>query len=466
MTTLAELQGWLDAPREDEHLEFKEAKNQFDPSKLHRYCVALANEGGGRLVLGVSDRPPRKVVGSAAFPELQKTTEHLYSKLRFRVDAEELSHPDGRVVVFHVPPRPAGTAYHYEGAYLMRSGEELVPMSEDRLRRIFAEGAPEWALRIARAGVTSDELVTLLDTQRYFDLIELPYPSTRDAVLDRFRREELIQLGDTGWDITNLGAIMFAKNLREFGLLGRRAPRIIVYDGVDKLSTKKELLAPEGYAVAFKELLRYVDSQLPSNEIIEQALRRQVKQYPEIAVRELIANALIHQDFEEPGGTVMIEIYADRIEISNPGRPGVEPDRFIDEYRSRNERLADLARRLRMCEEKGSGIDKVVRGAEAYQLPAPDFRASPHRTTAILFAPKALSEMNREERVRACYQHCCLQYVTNKRMTNQTLRERFKLSGGKDVVLRIIRDTIEAGKVRLEDEDGSRRYARYIPFWA
>jgi ATP-dependent DNA helicase RecG len=143
-TTVDEIEAWLRAKSEDEHLEFKEAKQQFDTVRLMRYCVGIANEGGGRIVLGVTDALPRRVVGSQAYPDLQDVASKLFAKLRFRVDVEEVHHPNGRVVVFHIPSRPAGTAYAYEGAYVVRSTEDLVPMSEDRLRRIFAEGKPDW----------------------------------------------------------------------------------------------------------------------------------------------------------------------------------------------------------------------------------------------------------------------------------------------------------------------------------
>lgn len=106
-TTLEEFNRWMNAPREDEHLEFKEAKSQHDVRKLMRYCVALVNEGGGKLVLGVSDKPPRKVVGSTAFPNTADIASKIFEKLRFRVDVEELVHPDGRVMIFHIPSRPA-----------------------------------------------------------------------------------------------------------------------------------------------------------------------------------------------------------------------------------------------------------------------------------------------------------------------------------------------------------------------
>jgi len=139
-TTPSQIDLWRQARSEHQNLEFKEAKQNFDREKLSAYCVALANEGGGHLVLGVADRPPRPVVGSAAFANLVDTADRLFVKVGFRVDAEEVAHPDGRVIVFHVPSRPRGTAYHLDGKYLMRSGQSLVPMSEDRLRAIFSEG--------------------------------------------------------------------------------------------------------------------------------------------------------------------------------------------------------------------------------------------------------------------------------------------------------------------------------------
>jgi ATP-dependent DNA helicase RecG len=114
-------------------------------------------------------------------------------------------------------------------------------------------------------------------------------------------------------------------------------------------------------------LIRFIMGQLPQNEVIEDALRKEVKLVPEVAIREVVANALIHQDFSMTGASVMAEIYANRVEISNPGEPLVPVDRFIDGYQSRNERVADLMRRMHICEEKSSGIDRLVQAAEAFQ---------------------------------------------------------------------------------------------------
>jgi len=467
-TTVQQIDAWRAARSEDQRLEFKEAKAQFDNNKLYRYCVALANEGGGYLLMGVEDQPPRRVVGTYAFRDPVDMAGKIFQALGFRVDIEEVQHPDGRVLVFHIPGRPTGSVYDFEGAYLMRAGQQLVPMSEDRLRTIFAEGAPDWLSEPALKNCDDSKVVKLLDTQAYFDLLQLPLPASRSNVLQRFEGEKLIRRDGSGWTITNLGGILFAKELDQFDRLARKAPRVIHYDGTSKLNTKLDRPGNKGYAVGFQGLVTFINGLVPSNEVIEKALRREVKMFPEIAVRELVANALIHQDFTESGTSVMIELYDDRMEISNPGKSFIAPDRFIDEYQSRNERLADIMRRAGICEEKGSGVDKVVHSAEAFQLPAPDFRIGERRTSVVLFAHTELEQMDRNDRVRASYQHCCLRYVMNEKMTNQSLRERFKLPEDKTAtVSQIIAATIESGKIKPADPaQTSTRYRHYVPFWA
>ena len=467
-TTAEEIDLWRLAASEHQRLEFKEAKAQFDSRKLLEYCVALANEGGGNLVLGVADRPPRPVVGTRAFADLGALAEQLLQAVGFRVDVEEVLHPHGRVLVFHIPSRPRGTAYHLGGRYLMRSGEALVAMSEDQLRRIFAEGGSDWLEEHSKGGLEAQEIVDLLDTQAFFELLRLPYPTERAGVIDRLLRERLVESRGRAYAIRRLGALLLAKRLDDFPDLARRAPRVVVYTGTSKLETRLDERWARGYAVGFRDLIRFVVAQLPQNEAIEGALRKEVKLVPEIVIRELVANALIHQDLGMGGASVMIEVFGNRVEIANPGEPVVPVERFIDGYQSRNERLADLMRRMGICEEKSSGIDKVIHAVEAYQLPAPDFRAGHRRTIVTIFGPRPFEGMGRDDRIRACYQHCALRWVISERMTNRSLRERFRLPEGKAaIVSQVIAATIDAGLVRPDEGvGGSRRFARYVPFWA
>lgn len=459
---------WRQLPSEHQRLEFKEAKNQFDNRRLYEYCVAIANEGGGHLVLGIADKAPRPVVGTRAFPNPVAMAEKLFEAVGFRVDIEEVHHPAGRVLVFHIPSRPRGTAYHLEGQYLMRSGESVAPMSEDQLRRIFAEGKPDWLEETIKDDLDSGQVVELLDTQTFFELLKLPYPTERAGVIDRLLSERLIDRKGKSFSIRRLGALLLAKRLEDFPDLSRKAPRVVVYTGSSKLETRLDQPGTRGYAVGYQGLVGFVMNQLPQNEVIEDALRKEVKLVPELVVRELVANALIHQDFAVSGASVMVEIYSNRVEISNPGEPIVPVERFIDGYESRNERLADLMRRMGICEEKSSGIDRVIHMVEVYQLPAPDFRVGHRRTVVTIYGHRPFDEMGRDDRVRACYQHCCLRYVMGEKMSNQTLRERFRLDEHRaEAVSRIIRDCTDAGLIKLENpESGSKRYARYLPFWA
>ncbi len=467
-TTPRQIDLWRQAASEHQRLEFKEAKNQLDSLTLCEYCVALANEGGGDLVLGVANKPPRPVVGTQAFKDPVSTAEKLFQALGFRVDIDEVAHPDGRVVVFHIPSRPLGSAYHLDGKYLMRSGQSLTPMTEDQLRRIFAEGEPDWLEEHSTTGVDAASIVDLLDTQTFFELIRLPYPTKRTGVIERLLGERLVDEAEGSYSIRRLGALLLAKRLSDFPDLERKAPRVVVYPGTSKLETRLDQTGVKGYAVGFQGVVHFVMAQLPQNEVIEDALRKEFKLVPEVVIRELVANALIHQDFSIGGASVMVEVYSNRVEISNPGEPIVPVERFIDGYLSRNERLAGLMRRMGICEEKSSGIDRVISTVEAYQLPAPDFRAAHRRTSVTIYGPRSFEEMDREDRIRACYQHCALKWVMSERMTNQSLRARFQLPEAKSaVVSQMIAATTEAGLIKPDERAGaSRKFARYLPFWA
>ena len=201
--------------------------------------------------------------------------------------------------------------------------------------------------------------------------------------------------------------------------------------------------------MGFEGLVDYINDQLPQNEEISKAVRETVRMYPVKAIREIVANAIIHQDYREKGSPV-IEIYSDRIEFTNPGLPVITPIRFIDEYQSRNEITADIMRRMGICEEKGSGIDKVIAQCELFQLPAPDFRTQEKHTNVIMYAHQNLNNMDKKDKIRACYQHCVLKYVSNEKMTNQTLRERFKIEEKNSAIAsRIIGDTIEEKLIKM-----------------
>lgn len=467
--TVEELKILLTVRSENEHIEFKEAKSNFHFEKLVDYCVALANEGGGRMVLGVTDKLPRQVVGTSAFDIPAKTCGGIFERIHLKVACEEIAHPSGRVLVFHIPSRPVGQPIEYKGRYSMRAGEELVGMSPDQLKAIITEGQPDFIELSARDSCTEEEIVTLLDTPGYYDLRERPYPSSRAEVIATFEKKGFIGKSTNGYRITNLGALLFAKDITAFPALERKSVRVIVYDGTTKSKVKggKDVTGKKGYASAFNGLVDYIYDQLPASEEIRSALRTTTYAYPKKAVRELVGNAIVHQDLNETGTGITVEIYDDRIEVTNPGLPILDVDRFIDENQSRNERFASTLRSLRICDERGHGIDEVVRHIEAFQLPPYFCRLGTRHTTVVLSRYKQLKELTPDDRNQAVYQHCCLRYVNNKITNNESIRERFGIEKQNSAqATRILNEAVAKNLICLADPDAAHKIKRYIPYWA
>lgn len=482
MMSDADLATLLALPRETEWIELKQ--NNDDPETIGEYLSALSNSAAlhgkdaGYLVWGIEDHT-RRVVGTTAKPrerrigneELENWLAHGLSP-RIDFHFSEMSIDDHRVVALRVQ---AATAYPvaFKGVEWIRVGtikKKLKdhPGKEKELWAKLAHMPVE--VGIAASGVSGEEVLTRLDYAAYFDLAGHAAPATRGAILDRLATERLVaRRGDDVYDITNLGALLFARLLAEFPTLARKAFRVVRYRGSSRVEAEREQLGVKGYAAGFAGLVGYVNGQVPRNEVLGDALRREVEMYPKRAVRELVANAMIHQDLSMSGTGPMVEIFEDRLEVSNPGLPLIDPLRFIDHSpRSRNESLADLMRRLGICEERGSGFDKVIFDIEVFQLPPPDIRVDETHTRVVLFAHQDLGKMDRLDRVRACYQHCCLSYVSNQVMTNTTLRTRFKIDEADyTVASKIIRETIDAALIKREDPTNqSRKHARYVPFWA
>ncbi len=327
---------------------------------------------------------------------------------------------------------------------------------------------------IALADVSVDEVLRLIDYPAYFHLTGKPLPANKTSIISRLIEEKMLIKRFHGQiDITNLGAVLFAKDLKKFERLARKTLRIIQYNGKNRVETVREFPTTnqeaKGYALGFEAAIGFIDGILPMNEQIGEVFRQEVRMYPAIAIRELVANAIIHQDFSITGASPKVEIFTDRIEITNPGKPLIDTLRFIDSPpRSRNEDIAAFMRRVNLCEERGSGIDKVISAVEFFQLPPPDFKVVEDNTIAILYAVKKLNNMTQKERIRACYQHACLQIVSNEEMTNSSVRKRFGIeSQNYATASRIIAETIKANFIKPSDPaNKSKKHSSYIPFWA
>jgi predicted HTH transcriptional regulator len=466
-------------PSETEWVEFKE--NRCEKEELGEYISALANSAclhnkeKAYLVFGIKDKSHLVVGTSVRLKQIKVGNEELENwlsrLLEPHVDFEFVEFPYNGFTISIVTIDPArnqpvrfkGTAYIRIGSYKRKLAD--FPGKE---RKIWGKtDSPVFETELAVKDITGDDVLKMLDYPSYFRLTNQNLPTNKQAILDKLCQEKLIRDTRDGlFHITNLGAILFAVNLNTFDTLSRKAIRVIFYKGKNRLETIKEQIGRYGYCVGFEGLVEFINDRLPVNEEIVKALRREVKMYPELAVRELLANALIHQDFSIKGAGPMVEIFSDRIEISNPGSPLIDTLRFIDHHpQSRNEKLAALMRRMNICEERGSGIDKVIYNIELFQLPAPNFIADENFMKVILFGPRSLRQMDKSDKSRACYQHCALKFVSGEYMTNQSLRTRFNIQEKNyPTASRIIADTITAGLIK--DYSENKKSKKYIPFWA
>jgi len=380
-------------------------------------------------------------------------------------------HPAGRLVLLEIPAA-TGAPVAFNSVPYIRIGSATPKLTEypQRYQQLIERLQPyRWEQGIARQYATGNEVLDLLDYSQYFRLTKQPLPDNRSGIFDKLEGDRLI-VRDVceRWNITNLGAILFATRLGDFDApLARKAVRFVAYGGRNRAATVTHRHdGQKGYAIGFEGLVSYLNDLLPKNEHIGSALREAHPLFPELAIRELVANALIHQDMTVSGAGPQIELFADRIEISNPGVPLVKPERMIDlPPRSRNEALAALMRRMGICEEQGSGLDKVLEQVELFQLPPPLFRAEESSTQVVLYAPRSFADMTPEERVRACYFHAVLRFLSGDKMKNASLCTRLGIAPKNAAqASAVITKALDAGLIRIADPDHPR--AGYVPHWA
>lgn len=475
------LQELIGLPNETEWVEFK--KDNKDPKLIGEYLSALSNSATlhnqqtAYLIWGIDDES-HDIIGTKFKPKQEKIQSQelenwLAINLKPRIDFKihEFTFKGKDIVLFEIP-RASYVPIAFQSVEYIRVGSckqklKDFPEKERELWSLFSRQPFEKG--IALENITADEVLAKINYPSYFDFTQQNLPDNKQGILERLAAEKIINTKLNNYDITNFGAILFAKKLTDFERLGRKAIRVIIYREKHRIYTQREQMFDKGYAISFEEIIKFINDQLPQNEEIRQALRQNIKIYPEIAIRELVANAIIHQDFNMTGVGSTIEIFSDRMEIRNPGEPLVDTMRFIDvPPQSRNERLAAFMRRINLCEERGSGIDKVINSVEICQLPAPEFKVNSKHTEAILFTYRELKDMDKSDRIRACYQHACLRFVCREQMTNESLRKRFVIDDKNySMASRIIADTINEGLIRPYDlENKSKKHAKYIPFWA
>lgn len=470
----------LEPPRHElNELDWKAALSP-DKKRLTEHLSAFANQsGGGYVVFGIGDTGTPTSVNAATVEETVKQLANLGREALeppVALDHAVESYRAERLLFVHVP-ESAVKPVHLRGkslehAFIRSGGTTRLASRQEIGTMMLHSRTPRWEELHASVLLTEAEVVSKLNGEPILTMLGRPIPTTAEEMLSWMATEKFVILEPAGGGaVTNLGAIAAARQLAEFPDLSRKAVRIVVYDGVNKAKTKLEREGTKGYAISFPGVLSNVTALLPQSEVIEKALRVKRTMYPEIALRELIANALIHQDFSITGAGPLIEIYDDRIEISNPG--GLLPSKRLDRLigtqpESRNELLARAFRLYKICEERGSGLLKAGLEIELYGLPPMKFDAGPNYFKVTLYAPRTFAQMAPRERLDACYQHAVLKHFSDSALTNTSLRERLKMpEKQRSMVSGLIQEALDKKLIKPADpENKSRKFAEYVPIWA
>lgn len=466
---------------EVEWVEFK--CNNKDPEMIGQYISAISNSAAlcerpkGYLVWGIDDVNHKLVGTNFVYRNAKKGNEELEAwlsrVLNPRIDFKFYEVMiDGKAIVLLEIPCAESQPTQFLGVEYVRVGSNKKKLKEypDKERFLWQSfDKTSYELRVAKESVTQDILLEQVSYASYYDKLEVPLPKRQENILMDFEKEKFIRKNDAGlWNITNMGALMIAKNLKNFEGLSRKTIRVIWYKGTSKLETIREKEFVGGYATIFDDVVDYIMTIIPQEEVIVDATRKSILSFPEIAIRELLANTMIHQDFQQRGTNPMVEVYSNRIEFSNAGSPLVPIERIIDTVPvSRNENIAGFMHKCGICEERGSGYDKIIDATGQYKLIAPRIENQNNQfTRVVLFSRIPFDVTTKEDRVRTCYMQACLAYVEFNAINNTSIRSVFGLED-KDKVKasRIIKDTVTAGLIKVLDPDTAPRYIKYVPYW-
>lgn len=463
-------------------LEFKH--NNYDPDMIGADISALANgatldeRNYAYFLWGIDDKTHEIVGTEYNLQTLKKGNQELENWLRGSLSPNadfeyQITNIDGRfvgVLIIHCavnnPVTFKKVDYIRVGSYTKKLIDH--PVLQSRLwKRLHDKKYEEL---IAKQDMSSEDVLRCLDYSVYFELSKIPQPESRASIIHYLKEDGCIIQNDNGlYSVTNMGAILLANKLADFPKLARKALRIIQYEGNSRLSMLREDIGKKGYASDFEYLLKYIEALTPTKENIDDnGLREKIVSYPMLAIREAVANALVHQDFSVSGTGPVIEIFNNRIEITNSGIPLVDIKRIVDNPpKSRNEKIASLMRRFRICEELGTVWDKIVIACEKLKLPAPKINLYEDSTKVTLFSAVKFNNLSLEDKLWAVYLHSCIMYIEEEQMTNSSLRERFGLeSTSAASISRLIKEAVNAKLIKPFNPTTSNRYMKYIPAWA
>ena len=370
MSTAAEQFEAILAAPEGTRIEFKSASGGFHFDKLTEYCVAIANEGGGKIVLGVTDRRPRDIIGTAAFTEPGRTEAGLHERLGHRIPVEELHHEGKRVLIVHVPARLPGTAWSIGGKFLKRAGDDLTGMSDGELRAIFAETGPDFSAEAAPASLADLSREAVAEFRRRWAR------KAGNPRIEAWTDEETLINGEMLVDGRVLYAALILFGTRAaLGHALAQAEVVFEYRSSEASGPAAERTEfREGFFVFHDALWQKINLRNDRQSYQDGLFRYDIPTFDETAVREALLNAVAHRDYRL-GGSVFVRQFPRRLEIVSPGGfpPGITPENILDQQNPRNRRLAEALARCGLIERSGQGLNLMVEAAIRQSKPLPDF---------------------------------------------------------------------------------------------
>jgi len=357
--------------KEGEHLEFKEARKSFHFETLVKYCAALANEGGGKIVLGVTDRRPRSVVGSQAFKQPERTRSGLIEQLYLNIDFSIVNHPNGRVLIFHVPTHPIGNPVKYKGIYWQRQGDSLIAMSEDRLRGIFAETGHDFSADICTS-ITMDDL----DTVAIENFRKRWINKSGNQGLTTLTQEQLLNDAEALVDggLTYAALILFGTR-KALGRHLAQAEVIFEYRASDASGPAQQRVElRQSFFSFFDELWDLINLRNDIQHFQSGLFILDIPTFSERVVREAVLNAVSHRDYQL-GGSVFIRQHPRRLVLESPGGfpVGITEQNILDRQLPRNRRIADIFAKCGLVERSGQGMNLMFELSIQESKPTPDF---------------------------------------------------------------------------------------------
>ncbi len=338
---------------------------------------------------------------------------------------------------------------------------------EGRLWDILRNRGFEEAL--AMEGATGDQVEKLLDLDAYFARSRSPKPADFTEQLEIASRLALVESRDDGrWNITNLGALLFARDLSSFTSVTGKSVRVVQYEGTTRAQVIRRQEGAKGYGVGFTGLLAWLKALLPAREVYVNGERTEQLVYSDLLLREVLANAMVHQDLTVRGAGPRVEVFGDRIEVTNPGASLVAADRLINHPPiARNAMLSNLMLQMRLCENHGTGWDRIAMETEAAGLPSPVIHMDDDAMRVTILGPRKLTSMRQEDQTWAVYAHACLQYANHQHLTNGSLRARFGIATqNSSQVSRLISTAMGDGLIELFDDTVGTKSRSYVPYWA